>query len=89
MSKEGFQLKHEWRPNIGSQKGIHRRDTYFAKFHEYPQDFLERSLRDKEDPLMRTRIALRAIAEKDGSMYAFSFYPDMPTIKEVGDPFRI
>ena len=38
---------------------------------------------------MNTRIALRNIGESDESIFVFSFYPDVITLKEVGDPLEL
>jgi glutamate synthase domain-containing protein 1 len=38
---------------------------------------------------MNTRLALRAIGEPDQSLFVFSFYPDVITLKEVGDPLQV
>jgi len=44
---------------------------------------------EKEDLLLRTRLELRAIGEVDESIFVFSFYPDILTLKEVGDPLEV
>jgi glutamate synthase domain-containing protein 1 len=46
-------------------------------------------MKEKEDFLMRTRLALRKLGESDESIFAFSFYPDVISIKEVGDPLQV
>ncbi len=89
MSGEGFRLKHEWRPNIRPQKSIKKRDHYFARVYDYPDSYRERPMSEKEDLLLKTRLSLRRIGEPRGSVYAFSFYPDTMTIKEVGEPMEI
>ncbi len=38
---------------------------------------------------MGTRLALRKIGEPDESIFVFSFYPDVITLKEVGDPLSV
>ena len=61
----------------------------FRKVYEYPEDFIDKSLTEKEDLLLRTRLALRAIGENNQSIIVFSFYPDVIAIKEVGDPLQL
>jgi len=89
MEKLGFRLKHEWNPAIKEMKGIAPREYYFAKVYEYPKSFRDKALHEKEELLMNTRIALRRIGEPDQSIFAFSFYPDVITLKEVGDPLEV
>jgi glutamate synthase domain-containing protein 1 len=89
MKKHGFRLKHEWKPRIRPVDGIVSRDHYFARAYDYPEAFKNRTMKDREDLLMHTRLALRKLGEADESIFAFSFYPDVITIKEVGDPLQV
>jgi glutamate synthase domain-containing protein 1 len=89
MKKQGFKLKHEWTPRIKPVKGITRRDCYFARAYDYPAEYRSRPMSEKEDLLVNTRLALRRAGEPDGSIFAFSFYPDVITLKEVGDPLEV
>jgi glutamate synthase domain-containing protein 1 len=89
MGKAGFKLKYNWAPKLKSVKGMAPRDHYFAKVYDYPASFKNRPTREKEDLLMKTRVALRNIGEPDGSIFVFSFYPDVITLKEVGDPLQV
>jgi glutamate synthase domain-containing protein 1 len=89
MKKQGFRLKHEWKPKIRHIKGVPVRDYYFAKAYDYPPEYKSRSWKEKEDLLMNTRLTLRRMGESDESIFAFSFYPDVITIKEVGDPLEL
>ena len=38
---------------------------------------------------MNTRLTLRKLGESDESIFVFSFYPDVITLKEVGDPLQL
>ncbi|KAB2829364.1 MAG: glutamate synthase, partial [Candidatus Dadabacteria bacterium] len=89
MKEQGFRLRHEWAPRIKKMKGVNPRDHYFARAYDYPAAYRERPLREREDFLMNTRLALRRIGEPDQSIFAFSFYPDVITLKEVGDPLEV
>ena len=89
MVKQGFKLKYEWAPKIKPIKGIVRRDYYFARTYDYPESYKNKSMHEKEDLLMNIRLALRKIGEPDGSIFVFSFYPDVITLKEVGDPLQV
>jgi glutamate synthase domain-containing protein 1 len=89
MDNLGFELKYTWTPKIKPVKGIERRDYYFARVYDYPAEYRERSPEEKEDLLLRTRITLRRMGERDESIIVFSFYPDILTLKEVGDPLQL
>jgi hypothetical protein len=89
MQRLGFQEKHMWSPSTRSVRGVEKRDYYFAKAYQYPEEYAGKSRADKEDLLLRTRLALRKMGEEDESIVVFSFYPDILTIKEVGDPLAL
>lgn len=89
MDRLGFKLKHVWTPKIIPVRGIVPRDYYFARVYDYPDSYKEKSFKEKEDLLMRTRLTLRAMGEADESIVVFSFYPDVLTLKEVGDPLEL
>lgn len=89
MKKHGFKFKHAWTPNIKNIKGIAPRKHYFARVYDYPDSYIDKSIHEKEELLMRTRLAIRKIGEPDESIFAFSFYPDVITLKEVGDPLEV
>jgi len=89
MDKLGFELLHVWSPKIKKTKGVISREYYFARVYDYPDSYKNRSNHDKEDLLMQTRLNLRNLGESDESLFVFSFYPDVITIKEVGDPLQL
>ncbi len=89
MKRQGFKLIHEWMPKIKPVKNIKKRDFYFARFYDYPPRCKEMSEREKEDLLLNIRVNLRRMGEPDESIFVFSFYPDVITIKEVGDPLEL
>ncbi len=89
MQKLGFREVHMWSPSIRCVKGIEKRDYYFAKFYQYPEDYEKKSQQEKEALLLRTRLALREMGKADESIVVFSFYPDVITLKEVGDPMEL
>ncbi len=91
MAAAGFREKHRWEPTIREVpgSGIRRRGHYFAKAYQYPDAYEEKPREDQERLLMETRLALRALGEKKESLFVFSFYPDVITLKEVGDPLAV
>jgi glutamate synthase domain-containing protein 1 len=89
MQKLGFREKHMWSPSTRNVRGVEKRDYYFAKVYDYPEEYGDKPWAEKEDLLMNTRLALRKMGEADESIVVFSFYPDVLTIKEVGDPLAL
>ncbi len=89
MNRKGFKLIFEWSPKIRPKRGVSKRGHYFARIYDYPEPYIEISQKEREELLVKTRIELRQIGEKDGSILAFSFYPDVITLKEVGDPLEL
>lgn len=89
MNKAGFKLKEVWAPKIKPVKGIAPRDQYFARVYDYPTSYKHKTAREREDLLMSVRLTLRKMGEQDESLFAFSFYPDVITLKEVGDPLQV
>ncbi len=89
MEELGFRIKHVWTPEIQPDPDIPKHDHYVANVYEYPEAYKDRSFQEKEALLMNTRIALRNMGESDGSIFVFSFYPDIITLKEVGDPMQL
>ncbi len=92
MYAQGFEEIHMWQPDIdGSapEPETGRRDHYFAKVYEFPQLYRDRAQARQEGLLLEARLALRALGEEDESIFVFSFYPDVVTLKEVGDPLQL
>jgi glutamate synthase domain-containing protein 1 len=89
MNKIGFQLKYTWTPKTRPVKGIEARDYYFARVYDYPEAYKSKTQEEREDLLLKTRVTLRKIGEKDESIIVFSFYPDIIALKEVGDPLQL
>jgi glutamate synthase domain-containing protein 1 len=89
MKVQGFKEKYTWAPTIKNVPGIERREHYVAKVYDYPESYRAKPMREKEDLLMSTRLAIRRFGEPDESIFAFSFYPDVLTLKEVGDPLAV
>jgi len=89
MVRKGFKIVHEWRPTLRPLTGIKKRDNYFVKFYEYPEEYSEKLLHEREDLLMKTRLHLKEMGKQDNSIVIFSFYPDVLMLKEVGDPMQL
>ena len=89
MESLGFRTKFMWEPKIRPMKNVLARDHYVVKVYQYPSEYRNRSKEEKENLLMNTRLNIRRMGEADESIFAFSFYPDIITLKEVGDPLEV
>lgn len=91
MVARGFKTKHLWTPKICYRPGmsIKRHDFYFARAYEYPDWAADADLATKEKLLLETRLELRHMGMENESLFVFSFWPDVITLKEVGDPLEV
>jgi hypothetical protein len=95
MSASGFKLVHSWNPKVHQMPGVRVRDSYFANFYDYPAAYKDKPWKEKEELLLKIRLALRNMVPPptngmiDESIVVFSFYPDVITLKEVGDPLTL
>lgn len=89
MQQKRFKLVHMWSPKIRNTPNIAPKDSYFVRFYDYPDHLREKSEDEKIYELMKTRVQLRRLGEKDESLIVFSFYPDVAMLKEVGDPMEV
>jgi len=89
MKAQGFTEKFSWEPPIKNVAGVERREHYIAKVYDYPAAYRDKPKKEQEDLLMHARLTLRLMGEPDGSLFVFSFYPDVLTLKEVGDPLQL
>ncbi len=91
MESRGFRVKYNWEPTIKltPAMSIEKRDRYNVIAYEYPPEFVEATEDQKAELLTATRLQLRALGEADQSIYVFSFWPDVVTLKEVGDPLEV
>lgn len=91
MVAKGFRTKHLWDPVLNLKPGmsIQKRDRYIVKAFDYPDWVKDRPWQEKAELLTRTRLELRRMGEEDQSIVVFSFWPDVVTLKEVGDPLEV
>ena len=90
MVKLGFKTKHLWNPRIKNYQGkMKARGFYFARAYEYPEWAEEAGEEVQHELLTKTRLELREMGKGDDSIIIFSFWPDLITLKEVGDPLDV
>ena len=62
---------------------------YIFRNYDYPEYYKDKSEEEKGELLLDTRLALRKILEESGNGFVYSFWPDVLTLKEIGDPADI
>jgi glutamate synthase domain-containing protein 1 len=91
LHAKGFHRVHQWVPETNPQPGldIQAMPNYVFETFNYPKEFQEASEQEKGELLTDTRLELRAAMEKGEAGYVYSFWPDVITLKEIGDPRAI
>lgn len=91
MDANDFEPVKEYvpRPNQLAGLDIQALPHYVFRAYEYPEYYRNRSQAEKEELLVDTRLALRQLLETADQGYVFSFWPDVLTLKEIGDPTDI
>ncbi|MCP3889647.1 MAG: glutamate synthase [Desulfobulbaceae bacterium] len=90
MEARGYELKYDHRYDYeAGHVDATDRFRYFLRAYRMPDNFRDRSKEAREDEMLRTRLALRALADEENNITIFSFYPDVAMIKEVGWPLQI
>ena len=91
LDAHNFVQLAEWipMPNKEANLDIQAMPYYIFRNYDYPEDARRMTDAEKEDLLLDTRLALRKILEDSGQGYVYSFWPDILTLKEIGDPSDI
>ena len=88
MAEHHFSLLFSWTPKYDARPGLDIRpmERYLFRVYDYPPHYRYSSDEEKSALLLDTRLALRAMLEKDNEGFVYSFWPDTLTLKEIGDP---
>lgn len=88
MEEKGFTQLAEWVPDVDRRPGLDIRamPCYVFRNYDYPVAFRGRASEELEELLLDTRLALRRLLEESGQGFVYSFWPDVLTLKEIGDP---
>lgn len=91
MDSHNFIQLAEWIPVPDKQPGldIQAMPYYIFRNYDYPEYYKDKSEEEKGELLLDTRLALRKILEESGNGFIYSFWPDVLTLKEIGDPADI
>ena len=88
MEQRGFVQLAQWVPEVDRQPGLRiaAMPRYVFRNYDYPEVYQYRSQEEREDLLLDTRLELRELLEKTNDGFVYSFWPDVLTLKEIGDP---
>ncbi len=83
----GFQRVLQWVPETENRPGLDiiAMPNYVFETFDYPRPYKKASKEEKEELLLDIRLTLRAL-EEDEKGFVYSFWPDVVTLKEIGDP---
>lgn len=84
----GFQRVMQWVPETNPIAGLDilAMPNYVFETFDYPRQFRNREQKAKEELLLDMRLQMRAALETDDQGFVYSFWPDVVTLKEIGDP---
>ena len=91
LHARGFHRVFQWVPETNPQPGldIQAMPNYVFETFDYPKEYQNASEQEKGELLTDTRLELRAAMEEGEKGFAYSFWPDVITLKEIGDPRAI
>ncbi|MDR2818956.1 MAG: glutamate synthase [Desulfovibrio sp.] len=91
MAEKGFARLAEWTPQMEWQPGLKivTMPCYMYHNYNYPDTWRHRGPEDRENLLLDTRLELRRLLAEENNGYVYSFWPDVLTLKEIGDPLDI
>ncbi len=85
----GFVRVMQWAPDVHNDiegLNIEPMPNYVFEVFNYPHSYKYAPKEDKEALLLDTRLKLRKALEAADEGYVYSFWPDLLTLKEIGDP---
>lgn len=88
LAAEGFKRIMQWTPETNPEENliIETMPQYEFLVLQYPKTFKHASREEKEDLLVNTRLKIRKALEKENKGFVYSFWEDVLTLKEIGDP---
>lgn len=91
MEEKGFIPTAQWAPDVKPRAGqkIEAMPRYVFRNYDYPEIYHYRTPKEREELLLDTRLELRNLLAKHNAGYVYSFWPDVLTLKEIGDPADI
>ena len=85
--KKVFQYKMDVYPKASLK--IEAMPNYIFDVFEYPENYKNAAREQKDDLLLDARLELRKYLEENNEGFVYSFYEDVLSLKEIGDPTDI
>ncbi|MBN1142086.1 MAG: glutamine amidotransferase family protein [Deltaproteobacteria bacterium] len=84
----GFQTVLKWVPETegASSLDIQTMPLYVFETFSYPREYRNATQGEKEELLVDMRLKLRRTLEEGEQGFVYSFWPDVITLKEIGNP---
>lgn len=91
LEELGFTPKFDYQPDVNAKPGLdfRRMPHYVFRNYRYPERMsvkLGQPTAEQKQLLLETRLRLRQALGEDNQGYVYSFWPDVLTLKEIGDP---
>ena len=87
----GFTPKFDYQPDVdySPKLDFRRMPHYVFRNYRYPEAYnvlYDQPTPEQKKLLVETRLKLRELLARDDQGYVYSFWPDVLTLKEIGDP---
>jgi glutamate synthase domain-containing protein 1 len=84
----GFTPKFDYQPDVVYSPSLdfRRMPHYVFRNYRYPKAYTDRPFAEQKKLLVETRLKLRELLAAGDQGYVYSFWPDVLTLKEIGDP---
>ena len=84
----GFQRVLQWVPETYPEPDLDivAMPNYVFETFDYPKVYKQASAKEKEELLLDMRLRLRLALEDEDKGFVYSFWPDVITLKEIGNP---
>ncbi|MBQ7586011.1 MAG: glutamate synthase [Desulfovibrionaceae bacterium] len=91
MEQHGFVQLAQWVPDVCKDQKLNIRamPRYVFRTYDLPEIYQYRSQKARDDFLLDSRLELRELLSLEDNGYVYSFWPDVLTLKEIGDPADI
>lgn len=88
LHENGFIRVMQWSPQINPspELNIEPMPNYVFEVFQYPKSYKNSTDDEKEELLVDTKLEIREALDVNEDGFVYSFWPDVVTLKEIGDP---
>jgi glutamate synthase domain-containing protein 1 len=88
LHEAGFRRVLQWVPETSPSDDLDiiAMPNYVFETFSYPKSYKKATQIEKEELLLDMRLKMRSALEPDEQGFVYSFWPDVVTLKEIGDP---